>query len=71
MVPPPLSFEHGWSCWQSFPEILFSDVMMMTGLDNLDALNKCRQVCESWKQMIVSCCLVQICTLVLVPVFHN
>ena len=37
--------------WQSLPDVVFSDVRMMLGLENLHDLHKCRQVCQSWNVM--------------------
>ena len=34
--------------------VFFGDLMMMVGLESLETLNTCRQVCRSWNKMIVS-----------------
>ena len=41
-----------WYGWQNLPDIVISDIMMMLGLDWLEDLHKCRQVCQSWNVMI-------------------
>ena len=40
--------------WQNLPDIIFGDLMMMVGLEILETLNTCRQVCRSLNKMIVS-----------------
>ena len=40
--------------WQNLPDVLFGDIMVMVGLESLDTLHTCRQVCRSWNEMIVS-----------------
>ena len=35
-------------------DVFFGDLMMMVGLESLETLNTCRQVCRSWNKMIVS-----------------
>ena len=40
--------------WNNLPDVIFGDIMMMVGLENLDNLLTCRQVCRSWNEMIVS-----------------
>ena len=37
--------------WQSLPDVVFRDVMMMAGLNNLHDFHKCRQMCRSWNVM--------------------
>ena len=39
--------------WLSLPELIFSDIMMMVGLESLDSLHRCRQVCKTWNEMIL------------------
>ena len=41
-----------WYGWQNLPDIVISDIMMMLGLDCLEDLHKCRQLCQSWNVMI-------------------
>ena len=38
--------------WQNIPEIIFGDIMMMLGMDKLEDIPKCSQVCRSWNMMI-------------------
>ena len=35
--------------WQNVPNLIFGDIMMMTDLEDLQ---KCRQICKCWKEMI-------------------
>ena len=39
--------------WVTLPEPLFSDIMMMVGLESLESLHICRQVCSKWNEMIL------------------
>jgi len=39
--------------WLGLPELLFSDIMMMVGLESLNRLHGCRQVCTTWNEMIL------------------
>ena len=39
--------------WVSIPELIFSDIMMIVGLENLESLHRCRQVCKTWNEMIL------------------
>ena len=41
-----------WYGWQNLPDIVFCDMMVMLGLDCLEDLHKCRQVCQSWNVMM-------------------
>ena len=40
--------------WNNLPDVVFGDIMMMVGLENIGNLNQCRQVCRSWNKMIAS-----------------
>ena len=40
--------------WNNLPDVIFGDIMMMVGLESLEILHTCRQVCRSWNEMIVS-----------------
>ena len=42
--------------WQNLPvvSVIFGDLTTMVGLESLDTLHTCRQVCQSWNGMIVS-----------------
>ena len=42
------------SRWHNPPEVIFGDIMMMVGVESLDTLHTCRQVCRSWNEMIVN-----------------
>ena len=35
------------------PDLIFSDIMMMVGLESLDSLHRCRQVCSKWNEKIL------------------
>ena len=39
--------------WVTLPDLIFSDIMMIVGLDSLESLHRCRQVCEIWNKMIL------------------
>ena len=39
--------------WITLPEPLFSDIMMMVGLESLESLHRCRQVCSKWNDTIL------------------
>ena len=39
--------------WITLPEPLFSDIMMMVGLESLESLHRCRQVCKTWNERIL------------------
>ena len=45
---PKLSTIEIPSSWQTIPNIIFGDILMMVGLNSLEDLKKCRQVCQSW-----------------------
>ena len=38
--------------WQNLPDLILSDIMLMVGVENIEDLHKCRQVCRNWKVMI-------------------
>ena len=40
-----------WNDWHNLPNLIFSDIMMMVGLQSLDELQKCKQVCGGWSVM--------------------
>ena len=44
-------YNKGWLL-TPYPEI-FDEIMMMVGLDSLESLHKCRQVCTAWNAMIM------------------
>ena len=39
--------------WLKLPEMIFSDIMMMVGLESLESLHRCRQVCKTWNEKIL------------------
>ena len=39
--------------WLKLPEMIFSDMMMMVGLESLESLHRCRQVCSKWNEKIL------------------
>ena len=45
------------SHWHILP--VFGDIMMIVGLESLDTLHTCRQVCRSWNEIIVSIDILQ------------
>jgi len=40
--------------WTSLPDLIFIDIMMKVGLENLEGLHRCRQVCKTWDEKILS-----------------
>ena len=38
--------------WKNLPDVIFSDIMMMIGLNSFEDLHRCRQVSQSWNVMI-------------------
>ena len=39
--------------WLTLPDLIFNDIMMMVGLESLNCLHGCRQVCTTWNDMIL------------------
>ena len=39
--------------WQNMPVVIFSEIMMKLGSESLQNLQKSRQVCKSWNEMIL------------------
>ena len=39
--------------WLTLPDLIFSDIMMMVGLESLESLHRCRQVCSNWNEKIL------------------
>ena len=39
--------------WLLLPELIFSDIMLMVGLESLESLHRCRQVCSEWNEKIL------------------
>ena len=38
----------------TLPDEIFSDIMMIVGLESIESLHRCRQVCSKWNEMILS-----------------
>jgi len=41
-----------YNVWQNLPDLIFSDLMLMVGLESIHNLEKCRKVCHSWNMMM-------------------
>ena len=41
-----------YNVWQNLPDLVFSDLMLMVGLESIHNIQKCRDVCHSWNVMI-------------------
>ena len=39
--------------FHTLPALIFSDIMMMVGLESLNGLHRCRQVCKTWNELII------------------
>ena len=39
--------------WVTLPDLILRDIMMMVGLESLEGLHRCRQVCRKWNEMIL------------------
>ena len=39
--------------WLTLPDLLFSDIMMMVGLESPESLLRCMKVCSKWNEMIM------------------
>ena len=39
--------------WLMLPDLIFSDIMMTVGLESLESLHRCRQVCSKWNEKIL------------------
>ena len=35
------------------PDLIFSDIMMIVGLESLESLHRCRQVSKTWNERII------------------
>ena len=44
------SFQNITMAWDTLPDLIFSDIMMMVGLESL---HRCRQVCREWNEKIL------------------
>ena len=40
--------------WLLLPDLVFNDLMIMVGLQSLESLHRCRQVCKTWNDKIMS-----------------
>ena len=40
--------------WLTLPDMIFSEIMMMVGLESLESLHRCRQVCSKWNEKILT-----------------
>ena len=40
--------------WSRLPDIALDDVMLMVGLESLESLHRCRQVCRMWNEKIMT-----------------
>ena len=38
--------------WKTLPDVIFSEIMTLVGLESLGVLQKCRGVCKTWNVMI-------------------
>ena len=39
--------------FNKLPTLIFSDIMMMVGLESLNGLHRCRQVCKTWNELTI------------------
>ena len=39
--------------WATLPDLIFSDIMMMVGLESPESLLRCMKVCIQWNEMIM------------------
>ena len=40
--------------WSLLPDLALADVMLMVGLESLESLHRCRQVCRTWNEKIMT-----------------
>ena len=38
--------------WQNLSDLIFTDIIMMLGLKNIEEVQKCRKVCHTWNMII-------------------
>ena len=38
-----------------FPEEILSEIWLIVGLESLEGLHRCRQVCHAWNELIMTC----------------
>ena len=39
--------------WVELPDLIFSDIMLLVGLESIEGLHRCRQVCSTWNEKIL------------------
>ena len=39
--------------WFTLPDLIISDIMLIVGLESIESLHRCRQVCKTWNKMIL------------------
>ena len=39
--------------WRLLPDLALADIMLMVGLESLESLHRCRQVCRMWNEKIM------------------
>ena len=39
--------------WAKLPDLIFSDIMVLVGLESPESLLRCMKVCTSWNEMIL------------------
>ena len=39
--------------WSRLPDLALADIMFMVGLESLESLHRCRQVCRTWNEKIM------------------
>ena len=39
--------------WLVLPEEILSEIWLMVGLESLESLHRCRQVCQTWNELIM------------------
>ena len=39
--------------WRLVPDLALADIMLMVGLESLESLHRCRQVCRTWNEKIM------------------
>ena len=39
--------------WDTLPNLVVSEIMINVGLDSLERLHRCRQVCKTWDKVIL------------------
>ena len=40
--------------WRLLPDLALADIMLMVGLESLESLHRCRQVCRTWNEKIMN-----------------